>query len=267
MASNGISMEPDIALYPYPLPGTGQGPFYARVILSDAFSVFDSRQPSSVWKNTRILQPLASGWLLLRTTVRSKALSLMESWSAAAITSSLISHWSHFQVRPVQSPGFWEQVSRYLMFRLDSQQNWLATATQHNIKIRIEPERWKIPNTIFVSFEPSRSSLPEFSQSSAFPKVTKCYSEFQRIFTHLGFLLERSFQPCTLPYNREAWRAAVHGVAKSGTGLKGWTITKAYPDLFLSCQILVTLFHLGDFHRAMPTARVTGGSFWTSVLL
>lgn len=108
MASNGISMEPDIALYPYPLPGTGQGPFYARVILNDAFSVFDSRQPSSVWKNTRILQPLASGWLLLRTTVRSKALSLTESWSAAAITSSLISHWSHFQVRPVQSPGFWE---------------------------------------------------------------------------------------------------------------------------------------------------------------
>ena len=153
------------------------------------------------------------------------------------------------------------------MFRLDWQQNWLATATQHNIKIRIEPETWNTPNTIFVSFEPFRSSLLEFSQSSASPKVTKWYSEFQRIFNQVGFLLERCFQPYTLPYDREDWRAAVHGVAKSRTGLRGWTITKAYPDLFLSCQTLVTLFHFGDFHRAIPTARVTGGSFWTSVLL
>ena len=144
------------------------------------------------------------------------------------------------------------------MFRLDWQQNWLATATQHNIKIRIEPETLKTPNTIFVSFEPFGSSLLEFSQSSASPKVTKCYSEFQRIFNQVGFLLERCFQPYTLPYDREAWRAAVHGVAKSLTGLRGWTITKAYPDLFLSCQHLWLCFILGTSTEPSPQPGLLG---------
>lgn len=83
---------------------------YARVMFNDAFSIY-SRQLSSVWKNAWIFHPLANGRLLPRATTRSKVLSLMQLWFAVAITSSLTSHWSHFQVRPAWIPSFSERVS------------------------------------------------------------------------------------------------------------------------------------------------------------
>ena len=36
--------------------------------------------------------------------------------------------------------------------------------------------------------------------------------------------------------DREAWRAVVHGAAKSQTGLSDWTATKLYPDFFSFIQ-------------------------------
>lgn len=81
-------------------------PLYARLILNDAFSYVRLRQPSSVWKNARISHPLANGRLSLRAKARSKVPSLMQLWFAVAITSSLTSHWSHFQVRPRGFPAF-----------------------------------------------------------------------------------------------------------------------------------------------------------------
>lgn len=81
------------------------GPCYPGVILNDAFSV-SSRQLSLVWENVQISHPLANGRLSLRATARSRVLSLMQLWFALATTFYLISHWSHFQVRPTGIPSF-----------------------------------------------------------------------------------------------------------------------------------------------------------------
>lgn len=78
--------------------GTGQAP-----VMPDSCSTMPSlclRQLSSVWRNAQTSPPLASGRLSPRTKAGSKVLSLMQLWSAAAITSSRTSHWRHFQVRP-----------------------------------------------------------------------------------------------------------------------------------------------------------------------
>ena len=47
-----------------------------------------------------------------------------------------------------------------------------------------------------------------------------------------------------LMMDREAWRAAVHGVAKNWTRLSNWTELNSLDDLYL---LLVTLYHLGGY--------------------
>ena len=47
-----------------------------------------------------------------------------------------------------------------------------------------------------------------------------------------------------LMMDREAWRAAVHGVAKNRTRLSNWTELNSLDDLYL---LLVTLYHLGGY--------------------
>lgn len=59
-----------------------------------------------MWKNARIFHPLANGRLSPRAKARSEVPSLMQLWFAVAITSSLASHWSYFQVRPRGFPAF-----------------------------------------------------------------------------------------------------------------------------------------------------------------
>lgn len=156
-------MESYTALYPSPLPGHWTRPMSCQSSSQWCLLCVRSRQLSSVWKNAQIFHPLANGRLLPRATARSSVLCLTQLWFAAATTSSLTSHWSHFQVRPAGIPNFSEYLSRYSLCRLDWQAE-LAAATGHNIKTGMELERRKTLHTIFVFVDFFGSSLHrEFS--------------------------------------------------------------------------------------------------------
>lgn len=105
---NGFKWNRD-GVCPSPLPGYyWMKPLLCQRNAQWCLLCVRSRQPSSVWENTQISHPLANGRLLLRATARSKALSLTQLWFVAAITSSLTSHWTPFQVRPAGIPSFLE---------------------------------------------------------------------------------------------------------------------------------------------------------------